>query len=154
MLNHIANGADMIIGRWRPPTPVLRAILQLPVEKRMAFLQTIAARLRLPSRRFSDLDLDNAVRAVLWDMVQEFGLLPKISQDNPLDKCRKVSRRGRISMGMPGNTRSGLSYGECRWSDERRERPSGLGVGFDPPQQVRQLGDVGGDAPSLVAGGG
>jgi hypothetical protein len=29
---------------------------------------------------------------------------------------------------------------------------SGLGVGFDPPQQVRQLGDVGGDAPSLVAG--
>jgi hypothetical protein len=79
MLNHIANGADMIIGRWRPPTPVLRAILQLPVEKRMAFLQTIAARLRLPSRRFSDLDLDldNAVRAVQWDMVQEFGLLPK-----------------------------------------------------------------------------
>ena len=77
MLNHIANGADMIIGRWRPPTPVLRAILQLPVEKRMAFLQIIAARLRLPSRRFSDLDLDNAVRAVLWDMVQEFGLLPK-----------------------------------------------------------------------------
>ena len=43
----------------------------------MAFLQIIAARLRLPSRRFSDLDLDNAVRAVLWDMVQEFGLLPK-----------------------------------------------------------------------------
>ena len=96
MLNHIANGADMIIGRLRPPTPVLRAILQLPVEKRMAFLQIIAARLRLPSRRFSDLDLDNAVRAVLWDMVQEFGLLPKTSQDNPLDKCRKVSRRGRI----------------------------------------------------------
>jgi Xaa-Pro aminopeptidase len=75
MLNHIANGADMIIGRLRPPTPVLRAILQLPVEKRMAFLQIIAARLRLPSRRFSD--LDNAARAVLWDMVQEFGLLPK-----------------------------------------------------------------------------
>ena len=77
MLNHIANGADIIIGRLRPPTPVLRAILQLPVQKRMAFLQIIAARLRLPSRRFSDLDLDNAVRAVLWDMVQEFDLLPR-----------------------------------------------------------------------------
>jgi hypothetical protein len=77
MLNHIANGADIIIGRMRSPTPVLRAILQLPVQKRMAFLQIIAVRLRLPSRRFSDLDLDNAVRAVLWDMVQEFDLLPR-----------------------------------------------------------------------------
>jgi hypothetical protein len=76
MLNHIANGTDMIIGRLRPPTPVLRAILQLPVEKRTAFLQIIAARLRLASRRFSDLDLDNAVRAVLWVMAQEFDLLP------------------------------------------------------------------------------
>jgi hypothetical protein len=28
MLNHIANGADMIIGRLRPPTPVLRAIMR------------------------------------------------------------------------------------------------------------------------------
>ncbi len=77
MLNHIANGTDIIIERLRPPTPVLRAILQLPVEQRMAFLQIIAARLRLPSRRFSDLDLDNAVRAVLWDTVQEFDLLPR-----------------------------------------------------------------------------
>ena len=77
MLNHIANGADIIIGRLRPPTPVLRAILQLPMETRRAFLHIIAARLRLPSRRFSDFDLDNAVRAVLWDMVQEFDLLPR-----------------------------------------------------------------------------
>ncbi len=75
MLNHIANGTNVIIGRLRPPTPVLRAILQLPVEKRMAFLQIIAA--RLPSRRFSDLNLDYAVRAVLWDMVQEFDLVPR-----------------------------------------------------------------------------
>ncbi len=42
-------------------------------------LQIIAARLRLPSRCFSDPDLDNAVRAVLWDTVQEFDLLPRQS---------------------------------------------------------------------------
>jgi hypothetical protein len=31
-----------------------------------------------PSRsgHFSDADLDNAVRAVLWELAQEFGLLP------------------------------------------------------------------------------
>jgi hypothetical protein len=63
----------------RPPTPVLRAILQLPVEKRRAFLQIIAARLRLPSRRFSDFDLDNAVRAVLWDMVGSSTSYPGLS---------------------------------------------------------------------------
>jgi hypothetical protein len=76
MLNHIANGANIIIGRLRPPTPVLRAILQLPVEKRRAFLQIIAARLPV-AQSLSDFDLDNAVRAVLWDMVQDFDLLPR-----------------------------------------------------------------------------
>ena len=80
MLDHIGNGAGMIIRRLHPPTPVLRAILQLPVQKRTAFLQIVATRLRLSSRCFPGLDLDNAVRAVLWDMVQEYDLLPRTPQ--------------------------------------------------------------------------
>ena len=66
MPNHTTDGSGMIIRRSRPLTPVLRAILQLPVEKRTAFLQIIAARLRLSSSHFSDADLDHALRAVLW----------------------------------------------------------------------------------------
>jgi hypothetical protein len=82
MPNHSTDGSGMIIRRLRPLTPVLRAIPQLPVEKRTAFLQIIAARLRLSSRNFFDADLDNAVRAVLWDP----GVRPP-TRDNPLDKC-------------------------------------------------------------------
>jgi hypothetical protein len=76
MPNHTTDGNGMIIRRLRPLTPVLRAILQLPVEKRTAFLQIVAARLRSSSSHFFDAGLDNAVRAVLWELTQEFGLLP------------------------------------------------------------------------------
>jgi hypothetical protein len=107
MLNHIANGANIIIGRLRPPTPVLRAILQLPVEKRRAFLQIIAARLRLPSpRRFSDFDLDNAVRAMLWDMVQEFDLLPRTLRTIHWINVEKFLRAAGLN-GSAGKHRSG-----------------------------------------------
>jgi len=49
----------------------------LPVQKRTAFLQIVATRLRLSSRCFPGLGLDNAVCAVLGDMVLEFNLLPR-----------------------------------------------------------------------------
>ena len=43
-------------------TAVMRAALQLPVEKRNRLLQLIAHRLKLPASHYSQSDLDNAVR--------------------------------------------------------------------------------------------
>jgi hypothetical protein len=54
----------------------LRAALQLPVEKRNRLLQLIADRLQLPDGRYSQSDLDNAVRMAGQQLVREFSRPP------------------------------------------------------------------------------
>jgi hypothetical protein len=50
-------------------TMVMTAAKSLPVEKRGLFLERVAARLRLRDR-FTDVDLDDAVRTALGGMIQ------------------------------------------------------------------------------------
>jgi hypothetical protein len=58
---------------------VMRAILRLPVEKRSALLRRIAARLQLRGKTTSAVTgLDNAVRVVLRELIQESGGLAPI----------------------------------------------------------------------------
>ena len=52
-------------------TAVMRAVLQLPVEKRNLLLQRIAARLELPHSHYSGSDLDTAVRIAVRQLIQE-----------------------------------------------------------------------------------
>ncbi len=53
-------------------TAVLRAALRLPVEKRNRLLRRIAERLELPDGRYSQSDLDNAVRIAVRQLILEF----------------------------------------------------------------------------------
>ena len=50
---------------------VMAAASDLPTEKRTVFLQRIASRLRLRGRRFSDDDLDKAIRIALKGLVHQ-----------------------------------------------------------------------------------
>jgi hypothetical protein len=49
---------------------VITAAGPLPPEKRSVFLERIAARLQLRGARFSDADLDDAVRRALYGLIQ------------------------------------------------------------------------------------
>jgi hypothetical protein len=57
-------------------TAVMRAALQLPVEKRNRLLQRIADRLELPASHYSPSDLDDAVRRAVRQLIQEFSRPP------------------------------------------------------------------------------
>jgi hypothetical protein len=57
-------------------TVVMRAALQLPVEKRRRLLRRIAQRLKLPPGQYSQSDLDNAVRTAARQLIEEFSRPP------------------------------------------------------------------------------
>jgi hypothetical protein len=57
-------------------TAVMRAVLQLPVEKRNRLLQRIADRLELPDGQYSQSELDSAVRIAVRQLIQEFSRSP------------------------------------------------------------------------------
>ncbi len=57
-------------------TAVMRAALQLPLEKRAVLLQHIAVRLQLPDSHYSQTELDNAVRMAMRQIIQKFSRPP------------------------------------------------------------------------------
>jgi hypothetical protein len=57
-------------------TAVMRAALELPVEKRNLLLQRIADLLELPDGHYSQSDLDIAVRSAVRQLIQEFNRPP------------------------------------------------------------------------------
>ena len=64
---------------------IMMAESSLPPEKRSVFLERIAARLQLRGRRFTDADLDNAIRIALQGLIHN-----SVASRHPPSEPRKT----------------------------------------------------------------